>query len=152
MDIEEFNQKKAELKDILSKHGKSMLQQLFTELLSSGVIKEVRWYQYTPYFKDGDPCVFGVDLPQYKTRNNEKEYDEDPWSCGSFMLTRPTRFDDKPNEYYDPEAAPLIEAFEKQFNKVEDLLLDVFGDHQIIRAYLTDTGEVEFEAEWYEHD
>jgi hypothetical protein len=26
----------------------------------------VRWTQYTPWFNDGDPCVFGVNEPEFK--------------------------------------------------------------------------------------
>jgi len=47
-------------------------------------IESVYWAQYTPYFNDGDSCVFSVHEPQYRLAGDEEELN--PWE-GSYLYT-----------------------------------------------------------------
>lgn len=57
-------------------------------------VQAVVWSQYTPYFNDGDECVFGVNDPCFVTKNfdrddlqNPYEYeDADEYGCLSIPL------------------------------------------------------------------
>ena len=41
----------------------SELEDAFKDVLALPMIVAVRWRQYTPYFNDGDACVFSVEEP-----------------------------------------------------------------------------------------
>jgi len=59
---------KAEAAQEVTNHFKAVLPEGF----------ELRWEQYTPYFNDGDPCIFGVRDPYLvstKADINESLYD-----------------------------------------------------------------------------
>jgi hypothetical protein len=83
-------------------------------------VKFFRWAQYTPYFNDGDECVFGVnDLFGYKEGDDED--DEGSLSC----------YGDTKN----PELESDFESLTKQFGGIEpSVLKDLFGDHAEIRV------------------
>lgn len=93
------------------------------------------WQQYTPYFSDGDACVFSVGHPVVRLSNTDE--DADYWDLDGQNLTK------KQQEALD-DVAELISASE-----MEDALLDIFGDHQEI-TYDIETGK--FEQEDYDHD
>ena len=42
-------------------------------------IQAVIWSQYTPYFNDGDECIFGVNDPCFVTKNFDRESLENPY-------------------------------------------------------------------------
>jgi hypothetical protein len=111
--------------DVLLGERKELLKKLETTDASIGaelkvaliaLLKEdkeitaVRWYQYTPYFNDGEPCEFG-------------------------LARLEVSFDD--GEFTDEGATA---AQKKSFKKLDALvssvpdsaLLKTFGDHQIV--------------------
>jgi len=64
--IKEIQRRKMELEETLKNAGKGFFSEsaigiLFDEFEE---IVAVRWRQYTPYFNDGDPCVFRVNEPE----------------------------------------------------------------------------------------
>ncbi|GAA1526483.1 hypothetical protein GCM10009827_049100 [Dactylosporangium maewongense] len=119
----------------------SDLEPLIRALLADDAIVEFGWTQYTPYYNDGDPCVFSVDTPWFRTP-------EDP--ALEPQLTHQLRLEDGqhpslgrrqgkwvngqrysaytgPDEERYDRARALTDAFESEaFNQV---LLDAFGDH-----------------------
>lgn len=130
-------------------------------------IHAVVWAQYTPYFMDGDPCVFGVDefYPM-----NEKAYKE--WKKGNQF--HPDEMDIIKTDWdgYKATGYKNRENFEsinpdfedgkitiKELEEAKDLLIKLrscvdeetflirFGDHCIVTA--TRNG---FEVKEYEHD
>lgn len=127
-------------------------------------VKYVFWTQYTPYFNDGEPCVFSVgdvsvirggDRPYYFDYD-EAEWDDDVeagevlnlWSLrpkGDWVGTWPDRkFVEHPNQEIDPVYEPLKNL---GMNHFENVCLEAFGDHATVIA--TREG---FEVEFYEHD
>lgn len=112
-------------------------------------IKSIVWTQYTPYFNDGEPCVFNVNDPTYS--NSIDGEDVTPW--GEYLgeeegiwAHQGTWGVDKTNQ------AHLIEAMEN-FSKVicstamEDVMIAMFGDH--VKVVCTPDG---FDVIDYDHD
>lgn len=143
MNVEEFFKKRDEYKKLLAKEGKNMLKQLFLDFFKANPqVEQIQWVQYTPYFNDGEACVFRVCDPNYKIPDvSEKEDDED--DNGGFS----DGYDIK-----DPVLKKAMSKFESSFEQLEEILEEVFGDHQQITAKVNKKGEVTFTAEDYEHD
>src|SRR5688572_125580 len=72
--IEQFNDIKKRMKD----GGERLVGEHLKELLAAHPkIEAVKWTQYTPYFNDGDPCVFSVNEPDFKLAGVEPKAAED---------------------------------------------------------------------------
>ena len=54
-------------KNVEQKPGEEFLP-LLDAVLKCDRVHSVRWSQYTPYFNDGDACVFGVNDFEYMDR------------------------------------------------------------------------------------
>jgi hypothetical protein len=79
-------------------------------------VRSLTWTQYTPYFNDGDPCVFSVhDLEVYDETIQEADDDytegvDVGWGEGRARY-------------------PDIAEISGVLSNAEDLLLEMFGDH-----------------------
>lgn len=61
MNIEEFKRKKEELQKVMNKQGQNLITELFQKAFDEmPSLESIEWTQYTPYFNDGDSCVFSV--------------------------------------------------------------------------------------------
>jgi hypothetical protein len=122
-------------------------------------ITSISWTQYTPYFNDGDPCVFSIQEPalelsaafvsanpglnligsSYSKKEPEKDDDTKSLTLDTYDFTK-----EQGKAYPDMRAAvnAITELFE-----AEDILLHVFGDH----AEIIVTPK-EISVEEYEHD
>lgn len=118
-------------------------------------IESFGWNQYTPYFMDGDTCVFSANT-DYLSVNGE--YVDDCEWTGATRVTnwgtynRDTKvYDGKvevPNEKYDKEledATDEIRNFLQMFD--DDFYIRKFGDHSEITV--TKEG---VEVDDYDHD
>jgi hypothetical protein len=78
------------LNEEIREKAKETMQVLFDEFFSEyPMTHEVRWTQYTPYFNDGDPCVFGASEPSFVLDIDieNEDYDEyDLYDCSKYML------------------------------------------------------------------
>jgi hypothetical protein len=85
----------------------------------------IKWTQYTPYFNDGEPCVFRLgSVALYMTKQEFEDQEQSIWEF----------------ETYGEEP-------ETSLNGIEDILLAVFGDH----AEVSVTRD-KIEVEEYSHD
>lgn len=127
---------------------------LLQTLIDHPLFLSCRWRQYTPYFNDGDPCVFSaygfglrVNLPGggadpeavsgYDESDDRHYYHQD--GIPEVVGNRPYRwvshervFDDYVGEHEDLyDAARAVEAAidEGEFLSV---LMDLFGDHAMV--------------------
>ena len=132
-------------------------------VLDDPTIVELGWTQYTPYFNDGDPCVFSADGVWVRTDQDtdvESTYDLQPtrYSGHPSLGKRDYRWEGQhPNRYrvdlnYEgPDEARFdrCRALEDAIDSGEfdDVLLDAFGDHAEITVR-RDGIQVEF----YEHE
>lgn len=135
-------------------------------VLNDRTIVEFGWSQYTPYFNDGDPCVFSAHSVWVRTdtdadvENDDGENDEDTFTMdyGMHPSIGGLPFEVNPEtgryehgSYQGPDEAryhrcrALNAAVQSgEFNNV---LLEAFGDHANIKV--TRTG---IQVETYEHD
>lgn len=116
----------------------------------------VRWEQYTPYFNDGEPCIFHAGDPYIKLQGVDKE-------AGSYedgYLTSWELTSDWHKNHVGGYEGDLQLASDKlndfasilcngHFNAV---LNQKFGDPAQVIAYRNEQGQLEFSVEFYEHD
>lgn len=132
--LNEYNKRMRELKEQMSQQFQTELTVIFKELFSAYPnVKAIGWTQYTPYFNDGDPCVFSV--------NDLCVCDED-CSMDDHMYNWKELWYDK-----DAERYPLIKQTSKILHNAEDILLMMFGDH--VKVVATPNG---IDVEEYDHD
>ena len=120
-----------------------------TELLDELGVESFTWQQYTPYFNDGDACVFGVyaDEPKINGFDAYEAPDRVTYLWGDKLTALSTEeraeYERKYAEYSEPyrKVARFVISWE-----TEDLLF-MFGDH--VEVTVSRDG---IEVEDYSHD
>jgi hypothetical protein len=93
-------------------------------------IKSITWSQYTPYFSDGDECIFSVNSIEFASDENEDQEtyrdfsDEDEFSCELYSLKNKNKL--------SPEQITLCEKMEEIIQSNDNLMKDIFGDHVLV--------------------
>lgn len=138
-------------------------------------VSKIQWCQYTPYFNDGDECIFSVHDPEilfdFEVLGQECPYEDEEYNYGEgsdFNVIA-----DHYKEWYTEndwaatavmnQAAVENALFDKGYDVVsftntwselqsficseEDLMKDLFGDHAIIEV--TNKGA---SSDDYDHD
>jgi hypothetical protein len=148
------------------------LQVAIAELLKHDDFTALRWQQYTPYFNDGDPCVFGVYTHGLKGPDEDAGdyqdgfHDMSSWGFSSLSdeakefygkyergtYDRETRTYGEGHWEVEPKNPEMIHQAMKVSGMIEsgafnDALLEMFGDHATV-TLRRDKIDVEF----YEHD
>jgi 5'-deoxynucleotidase YfbR-like HD superfamily hydrolase len=134
MDLEQIKQKKSELDNEVKEFFNSFMKQIFEE---NPEILLVSWTQYTPYFNDGDPCVFRVNEPCIAVEKHESEEQADD-SYEEFIEYEDyvypifSRWDseDDHEKYED-----LLGKIEEILSEVESYLQNIFSDHSRVIAF-----------------
>jgi hypothetical protein len=144
------------------------LQPTLEAILNDETIVEFGWKQFTPYFRDGDPCEFGINGVWFKTIEDAENLER--WEVGEVEFDYyELDFDmhsslGKIHGHWDEEQRKYVEdSYEgpdesryrncKALNNAlmsgafENILIDAFGDHALITVR-RDGIEIEF----YEHD
>lgn len=116
---------------------KPLLQQFITDFPE---VRQVRWTQYSPYFNDGEACVFSL-----HTFGFYFEGDDLDDSVYEHEIYRYEDFDKK--EVCSPETFSACCELERQLRQVEGELESLFGDH----AQVTVTADG-VDVEEYDHD
>ena len=129
--IEDYNKMRAEFTKKCQAEITVLLQDIFKEFPELNVIK---WTQYTPYFNDGEECIFSVNDPIFSNCDPEDENltsydyggeDENVWVMVGY------NHDDKSI----PKGLPAVyKKLEKiiQSDAMADVMKDAFGDHSEI--------------------
>lgn len=92
------------------------------------------WRQYTPYFNDGEPCVFGAGEIWACPAGHSRDEDSDPWDS-RFHLWGEVWGADGGQEESRPEwwraTRDRLIALDRavQGGHFDNVLLDAFGDH-----------------------
>jgi hypothetical protein len=126
----------------------SDLEPLLRAILADDGIVSFGWTQYTPYFADGERCVFGVNEPWFRTTA-----DAPPEDVGDESEADTHRLSYHPTlaaERYDRASGSFV-SVERDAETVrrwsrcqalaealatggfDDVLLDAFGDHAHVR-------------------
>jgi hypothetical protein len=108
-------------------------------------VKSITWTQYTPYFNDGDECLFSVHEPSFSntddTENiNWEDYDGDEEGVWVY-----SGWGDKPEDV----SLENMNEFSKllQSDEMEDVMEAMFGNH--VKVAATRSG---FDVTDYDHD
>lgn len=146
-ELKKFEDKKKQLVEELRKEFPNLFKSLFEQ---TDKIKSFSWTQYTPYFNDGDECVFRVN-GVYTV--NENDIDEEEWYDWRirYYLRGDKEYsnllEEKPN--IDINTYKIYELIEKTLETIpEDFMRDLFGDHVQITVFKD--GEIRVEE--YDHD
>jgi hypothetical protein len=138
----------------------SELQPLVRALLDDDKVVEFGWKQFTPYFNDGEPCLFGAWDFWVRTTADAPDDDVRDLGVGEYAESHPTlggtRLDrrrypyvEHPYEGDDPErygrARALADAVAD--GAFDDVLLEAFGDHATVTVRRTG-----ITVEFYDHD
>ena len=145
MDINEFIKAQRKANAELATTGKKLLNEHLQKFMDEnpGIIG-LRWEEYTPYFNDGDACIFRVGELRFRPAHGSEEAGEQ---------------EDGYLAYYDEEAKPLVNELTavKELGQllntpeIESICEAAFGDHT--RVTITRDGDkLLVEAEPYEHD
>lgn len=112
-------------------------------------MKAITWVQYSPYFNDGDECIFHVRsvsvlnfVPQYVSRYYADDLDDD--DNESIIIDDCSNFNDNLLSAEEIEACTAMQNF---ISNNEDLMYDLYGNHVSIR--ITENGA---EVSDYDHD
>lgn len=105
-------------------------------------VKAVKWTQYTPYFNDGEACVFSVNEPYFFFEGDDLEEDdghETYWAPG-------TEYGPKV-EQCDVTTWAACKQLAQHLGAASDALEALFGDH--VRVIVSAEG---VSVDEYDHD
>lgn len=134
--IDKIIKMKADYEAEIRKCGQEVLSPLFQTFFADNPdVKVIGWTQYTPYFNDGDECIFsvhGVSFSKKEDPEGRVDYDDsEDWHYTP----------------YEPKDHPW-RLFANKFGQIpNDIMKAVFGDHVEVKA--TRSG---FEIDEYSHD
>lgn len=121
-------------------------------------VESITWSQYTPYFNDGDPCVFGIHL-EYMTLRKESPlgilFSKFAEESGKDLKYYSDSDVDNPPElitiacytwskYLPKQVNDFIDKVEDTLQKSEAILLHAIGDH--MRVVVSSNGVIVEEA------
>jgi hypothetical protein len=131
--VDEYDAKIKAMREELSNEFKKQFKVISTEIFAAHPeIIKFGWTQYTPYFNDGDACVF---------RYNSMHVCVDPDTADDSIYDWEEMWGDTAKKY------PELKKFEDVLSKSEDILLAMFGDH--VQVTVTPKG---IDTEEFEHD
>lgn len=147
-----LKEQKANLMKAMSEIGeqgvKDRLKRFFADVPEA---IQVGWLQYTPYFNDGDPCVFslhsiGIRFDKDFMPSDESYSDNDWLWYGTYKVKNFAEGLNPPSARAN-EVVALCQSLEDDIKSSKDLLEIVFGDH--IKITATPNAIV---VEEYDHD
>lgn len=114
-------------------------------------IKVIKWTQYTPYFNDGEPCVFSVNSPVFSNCEDPTmisvwgEIDGDEEDTNLYAFEGDYNMPEHFTEEQKNRVSELCEII--QSSEMEDVMLNAFGDHTEVTV--TPKG---IDVEEFQHD
>ncbi len=170
--LEEYNVLEAELqkkREELAENLRPKFGEAFAEFFSRYPgLEEITFTAYTPYFNDGDECVYGVNEAELTAYGIDELSSYDGGRANEVLKFRQTGQTAKSeaelrryggDQYFDlaeADLASLVDLLTNDFPKIneiitstvpEEVMKAMFGDHS--RVTITRDG---VEAEEYEHE
>lgn len=146
--IKEFKSKKKEFQEKMQTEFKKSVAEYFKKY---PIVEGIVWSQYTPYFNDGDECVFRVGDPNLVLK--EEAYEAFPEDQKEFFYQEDYHFKklDLDNKglvgisiSYRAKDSEFIkdtnEVFSLWNSDIDDIFKAMFDDH--VCVYLKNNGEV----------
>jgi hypothetical protein len=127
-------------REAFANKAKEILQRAFAEYFDKhgAEVASLRWSQYTPYFNDGEACVFGVNDIRIVLADTPESDDDDDWEEGESI---PWRESERLLRHVD---ALAIGSFLDENPEIAEAS---YGDH--VEVVVTKNG---VEVEEYCHD
>lgn len=127
---EAFNQMKQKLINEFRESLNGLAGSIFATIPE---LKAISWIQFTPYFNDGDECVFNIRevifynfIPEnylrYAEEFDDHEYPDTYWAAGDYELG-------KNKTTLSTEEVAFLKNFETTLNENRDFIKEIFGDH-----------------------
>jgi hypothetical protein len=142
-------------KEVYVEAGRKAFRPAVDEFLAAHPeVEAVRWTQYTPYFDDGDPCVFSVNDPEVRLAGGteatpDDEDDEDDEEIGQWRSAWDLGYDSETkSKDFTAVLCADLKSLSGLFAEIEDVLLEIFDDH--VRVTIGRDGEPDVEE--YGHD
>lgn len=138
----QIREKMAKMKEELKALGERLFQEGSQEIFTKyPEVKSFSWTQYTPYFNDGDECIFGVNdyftVELHDGTILEDVYDSSYWREKKIKEGQELELED----LLAVELSALLRGVD------DDTMKSLFGDH--VRVKITKEG---IETEEYEHE
>lgn len=135
--ITEYEQQKKQFQERVSSRLKEVFKEFFRECPE---IKTISWLQYTPYFNDGDECIFSVKEVYFS--NVEKQYVntwgelEEMESSNDTDLYNSNDYEIRNNPNISTKSKELIKSLSEilESTSMSDIMKNVFGDHVFVRV------------------
>lgn len=125
---DQYNQAKADISNQIQEAFKEFSKEIFSKY---SALKSFSWHQYTPYFNDGDSCVFRV-----RTNNRSLELNG-------------LSFYDLGRDQAELELKKSAEEISYILGQIDDeVMLAMYGDHAKITINRDGTAQVDE----YHHD
>ena len=149
--LNDIIEKYSEAKNAFQTEAPGLLKEEFKEFFKKvPEVKVIKWAQYTPYFNDGDACVFGVYEPVFSNAEGDEVFEVSSWGeyegeqegifafQGTYGL--PTELQERKKQI--AEMSELITDPD-----MEEVLGATFGDHVVVTV--TAKG---IDVDGYDHD
>lgn len=116
----------------------SDLEPFLRAVLDDERIVSFGWQQYTPYFNDGDACVFGISEPWFRTVDDDEDVDRYALEIDGHASLGARFWDGKASRYVNVDRdAETVACRERCLDLAHaigssafnDVLLAAFGDH-----------------------
>lgn len=119
-------------------NGQTLIKEVFTSFFNETPdIKLIAWTQYTPYFNDGEECIFEINDPFYSLKDVDVSTLGDPYELEDDEYTTPS----------NKKAEKEFLTFWKAIKPLQTILREMFGEHSVI--YASKKG---FTVETYDHE
>lgn len=152
MSLEDLSKQIQDIKAQAQKTGKDLISKAAKVLFKKyPELQAIYWTQYTPYFMDGDECVFSVnsimgyagELPkddEGETIDLNEVFSEEYHNLGEYIYP-------EEKAYKNPALVADFDDFVSAIKAAEDVMRDAIGDH--CSVLITRDG---ITVEEYEHD
>lgn len=135
----ELSTKREQIEAAAREQAKAILAPGLKEFMEAHPdIKAIGWTQYTPYFNDGEECIFGVHGLHASAKD---ERDDSLYGDGWEEIYS------KVADGFSPESWKALQELEAALSGGEPELKAAFGDH--VQVIVTKDG---VDVEEYEHD
>lgn len=146
-------------------YGLDRFMPLFNAVVNNAHVKQFGWHQYTPYFNDGDECVFGASSLWVET--NEDTIDEEAEDYygrseyfdidygQSYLAKHEWKDNDRVYTHNEPWVVTLRKDVDALSSALEGghfdaVLLENFGNHVEVTVFPGPGARIE--TEFYDHD
>ena len=150
--IQNLNKEIEETKKQFTEKGSKIFHKYCEEIFENfPEVKSFGWSQYTPYFNDGDECVFGVNevdrINGYSDYSDYADGEEDEEGENKQVnIYKNYDWDEKKS---DPRSFEIVKTIRNFIDSIpKDILKEIYGDHCKVTIYR----DGNFDVDEYEHD